>query len=233
LSDDVESSTKRRWSACHASLLLIATLIALAIGKASPVAVTAIVSLGAWLWLSRDAFVDLRGFGAANAVTSARVLLLALLSTAIDAGAAVSCAFTALGIFVLDGLDGWLARRKGRVSSFGAHYDMETDACFVLLLSIGLHQLQRAGLWVLLAGALRYLYVLTLFVLRREHAEAPRSRLGRYLFGLIVLAFTAACWPAQRISQPLAAAATLLLSYSFARSFYWSLRAEHVLSAPR
>jgi phosphatidylglycerophosphate synthase len=216
--------SERSWSAYHAAIQLLATVAAIAIGRAAPVAWAALLSLGAWVWFSRGAFATLRDFGAANTVTSARVLSLAALAIAIDTRAAIGCALCSLGIFALDGVDGWLARRDDRASSFGAHYDMETDASFLLVLSVGLFEWHLAGAWVLFAGTLRYSYVLTLFLARRAHREAPRSRLGRYVFGLVVTAFTLAFWPAQAISQPLTAAATSLLTYSFARSFYWSLR---------
>ncbi|HEY2733647.1 MAG TPA: CDP-alcohol phosphatidyltransferase family protein, partial [Polyangiales bacterium] len=170
-------------------------------------------------------------------VTSARVLLLAALSAASDCGASFGCALAALCIFMLDGLDGFLARRHASVSTFGARYDMEADAGFVLVLTVALFQLARAGLWVVFAGALRYIYVLALALLhreslpapqmRRESIEAPRTRFGRHVFALSVIAFMLSLLPSAA-SQPLSAAATALLAYSFARSFYWSLRARAI-----
>jgi phosphatidylglycerophosphate synthase len=218
----------QRWTSWHASAMLLGLALACGAGRSEPLALACIASLFSLVWLARGTFANRAGFGAANGVTSLRVLALAALGAAIDARAALACALCSLGIFTLDGIDGWLARRADRASAFGAHYDSETDACYVLLLSLGLFQWGRAGAWVLLAGALRYLYVLSLTLAQREHAQAPRSRFGRYTFAGVVSAFTLAVWPLARVSQPLTAAATLLLSYSFARSFYWSL-----LSAPR
>src|SRR5262245_48079916 len=37
---------------------------------------------------------------------------------------------------VLDGVDGWIARRTGTVSEFGARFDMEVDAFLILVLSV-------------------------------------------------------------------------------------------------
>ena len=37
-------------------------------------------------------------------------------------------------VLLLDGVDGWLARRGGWCSRFGARFDMETDALLVLLI---------------------------------------------------------------------------------------------------
>ena len=36
----------------------------------------------------------------------------------------------------LDGVDGWLARRRGMSSAFGARFDMEIDALLVQVLAI-------------------------------------------------------------------------------------------------
>lgn len=225
--------SEARWSPWHAGAMLLALGLAIAVGRAAPLAFTCAASLAGWVWLSRAAFDDVRAFGAANVVTSARVLLIAGLGITIDARGALACALCSLGIFTLDGVDGWLARRSGRASAFGARYDMETDACFVLILSVGSFQFGRAGAWVLLAGALRYLYVLTLWALRREQAEAPRSRVGRYGFALVVVTFTIGIWPAVGASHALAAVSTFLLTYSFGRSFYWSLHVSRPLNAPR
>ena len=36
----------------------------------------------------------------------------------------------------LDGVDGWLARRSGIASAFGARFDMEIDALLILVLAV-------------------------------------------------------------------------------------------------
>jgi phosphatidylglycerophosphate synthase len=217
--------TQQRWTLCHAILMLISLGASLAVGKAAPTALTCLGSLATWVWLQRARFAGVREFGAANSVTSLRVLLLACLAGAIDLTEPRWAALCSVSIFTLDGIDGWLARRANRASPFGAHYDMETDGCFVLILSIGLFELGRGAAWVLLAGALRYLYVIALQLARRTRAEAPRTSFGRYVFALVVVAFTVSLLTGPQTSELLAAAATLLLSYAFARGFYGSMRA--------
>ncbi|MBI3047289.1 MAG: CDP-alcohol phosphatidyltransferase family protein [Acidobacteria bacterium] len=102
-------------------------------------------------------------FGAANVVTTIRVALVALVAALVgrDADAAVLWFALALaGIEVaLDGFDGWLARRGGLASEFGARFDMETDALLILVLSVLVWQHEKAGAWVLLCGLMRYLFV--------------------------------------------------------------------------
>ena len=60
---------------------------------------------------------------------------------------------------ILDGIDGRLARRHGLESPFGARFDMEVDAFFILVLAALVYQTDKAGGWVLLSGVLRYGFV--------------------------------------------------------------------------
>ncbi|MEZ5583441.1 MAG: CDP-alcohol phosphatidyltransferase family protein [Candidatus Competibacteraceae bacterium] len=65
----------------------------------------------------------------------------------------------AISVVLLDGVDGWLARRSNTVSDFGARFDMETDALLIAVLALLVWRLDKVGVWILLAGALRYLFV--------------------------------------------------------------------------
>ena len=56
----------------------------------------------------------------------------------------------------LDWVDGRVARRTGTVSTFGARFDMETDAFLIAVLSWYVAS-DRGWWWVLLIGAMRYL----------------------------------------------------------------------------
>ncbi|MCG8598130.1 MAG: YceI family protein [Kiloniellales bacterium] len=105
-------------------------------------------------------------FGCANGVTLARAMLIcplagALVLAALDATLAWLFFALALVAFLLDGVDGWVARRRQECSHFGARFDMETDALFVLVLSLLVLNAGKAGPWILLSGLLRYLFVLT------------------------------------------------------------------------
>ncbi len=54
---------------------------------------------------------------------------------------------------------------RARPPPFGALLDMETDAFLMLVLSTLVWAEGRAGVWVLLIGAMRYLFVGASFVL--------------------------------------------------------------------
>ena len=103
-------------------------------------------------------------FGPANHVTMIRVMIVALIASLIGepvnqmTAAAASIATAVMA--VLDGVDGWLARRSRLASAFGARFDMETDAALVMAMSVLIWQYGKAGMWALLGGMLRYMFVL-------------------------------------------------------------------------
>ena len=99
-----------------------------------------------------------------NTITAFRAGLVALLAVLlIRADATRAVAWTAVVVAtvaaVLDGVDGWLARRTGQTTAFGARFDMETDALLILVLSVLVWRWGKAGLWVLAIGLMRYLFV--------------------------------------------------------------------------
>src|SRR3954453_4387459 len=64
-----------------------------------------------------------------------------------------------LSATLLDGVDGWLARRAGTASRFGARFDVEIDTLLMLTLAIVAWGHAKAGPWVVLTGLLRYLFL--------------------------------------------------------------------------
>src|SRR5437867_3690361 len=79
-------------------------------------------------------------------------------ATTADAYATAAATAGAI-VTLLDGVDGWLARRTHMASTFGERFDMETDALLILVLSVLAWQYDKAGAWLVLAGLLRYLFV--------------------------------------------------------------------------
>ena len=106
-----------------------------------------------------------RRFGAANAVTLARAAAISLFIGILADGAMLSpagrwlIALAGTAALLLDGVDGWAARKTGLTSRFGARFDMEVDALFVLVLAALVWRAGQAGAWVLTAGLLRYIFV--------------------------------------------------------------------------
>ena len=120
----------------------------------------------AFLWTALPHHYPHSRFGACNAVTLFRAGLGAtLLSPLLAPGLADaalngwSIALVATIALSLDGVDGFLARRSGLASAFGARFDMEVDAALALLLSLLALGSGKAGYEVLLLGVMRYAFV--------------------------------------------------------------------------
>ena len=120
-------------------------------------------------------------FGLANQVTLVRAGLVCLIGGALLAsGQAPTMSWSLAGLIAtalaLDALDGWLARRLGLTSAFGARFDMEVDALLLLILALLVWQADRVGVWVLAIGLLRYGFVLAGLLVPRLRAPLPPSR---------------------------------------------------------
>jgi phosphatidylglycerophosphate synthase len=177
--------------------------------------------LGARIVAARGAWTPSGRFGVANTVTLLRLALLLLLGPIFVAVPRVAFVAVVFALFALDGVDGWLARRRGEASPFGAALDMETDALGVMVLGLLLWQHRIVGAWVLVAGLWRYSYAAIIAVVP-PLGEAPRSRFGRVVFGVLMTTLALAFLPLPHLPSLLAAIGTALVSLSFARSLLQS-----------
>jgi phosphatidylglycerophosphate synthase len=210
------------WSRAQALAMGASVLACAWLRAAWPVVVLALPSLLGLLWLGRGAFTPSGRFGTANAVTALRALLILGL-VAPPSALPPLLALTLVGVvLLLDLLDGALARRLGDASLFGAHFDMETDALLVLVLTLRLWLGDGFGAWVLVSGLLRYAYVLWLWLWPGSGREAPRSRLGRSAFALLMCGLSSGLVLRGAWGAALVCAGTLVVSASFARSCYFS-----------
>jgi phosphatidylglycerophosphate synthase len=166
-------------------------------------------------------------FGAANAVTMARAALVALAAGAIgdsDAGSiAAAAAGAALVATLLDGVDGWLARRSGTASAFGARFDMEIDALLIQVLSILAWTHDKAGAWVIFSGLLRYVFVAAGWVWPWMERPLEPSRRRQAVCVVQVVALIAAIEPfvTRPYSATIAATALAVLAGSFLVDTRW------------
>lgn len=126
------------------------------------------------------------------------------------------------GALLLDGADGWAARRQGLASAFGARFDMEIDALAILVLSVTVLKASAVPGWVLAIGAMRYLYLVAgqmWPVLRQPLPAHPRADRRRKTIAVVQsVALIIALMPAvtPRWAAIVCAAALGLLACSFA-----------------
>ena len=117
---------------------------------------------GACVWRYWSTGID---FGWANRITLTRgMLVIALVSLApflSDLPGNSLWLYVSLCVIalILDGVDGKVARTIGTETAFGARFDMELDALFILGLCLAALALERAGIWVLALGLIRYGFV--------------------------------------------------------------------------
>ena len=169
-------------------------------------------------------------FGAANQITTVRAILVSLVAglvgeprlPAVAAGAVVA----SMAVTALDGVDGWLARRQGIASEFGARFDMEVDALLILALSVLAWRHGKAGAWVVVSGLLRYAFVAAGAMAPWLRAPLAPSRRRQTICVLQIAALTLVMAPAIQppVSTGLAAAALATLSYSFLVDTLWLWR---------
>ena len=124
-------------------------------------AATLLVGLiGRNLWHAR---IAPHSFGLPNWITLARNIpvgwILALLSFGDNPHENLIIFGLAAFVLISDGLDGYFARKLNQCTAFGARFDMESDAFFILVLCIGVIVNCDAPWWTLFIGLMRYMYL--------------------------------------------------------------------------
>ena len=158
-------------------------------------------------------------------MSTSRKCLLALLGDIPDPWAWAVPAAAGLGLG-LDGVDGWLARRLGTVSGFGARFDLEVDALLVLGLSLAAFASGRAGPWVLAAGGLRYAFLLAGALWHPLAGALPPSFRRKAICAAIGVSLVLGLVPfvPVEVAGLLIGAGVLAVAYSFAVDTVWLIR---------
>jgi phosphatidylglycerophosphate synthase len=142
--------------------------------------------------LTRDGRV---GLGPADRVTLTRAILtcgvaaLTVESFGRQAPAAILVALAAVAL-ALDSVDGWVARRTGTASVFGARFDMEVDAFLIVVLSV--YVAREWGWWVLALGLARYVFVAAGWVLPWLRGPLPPRRWAKVVAAMVGIVLTVA-----------------------------------------
>lgn len=153
----------------------------------------------------------------ANRVTVFRAALVAVLAGFVGHELPVWLPAVGAVALALDGVDGWVARRTDTASAFGARFDMELDALTTVVLSMLVWQADHAGVWVLMSGAMRYLWVLACAALPWLRAPLPELLSRKVVCVLQVGALILALALPRELAEPLCALGLLALTWSFAR----------------
>ncbi len=116
----------------------------------------------------------------------------------------------------LDWVDGQVARRTGTTSALGARFDMEVDSFLVLVLCG--YVADQVGAWVLVIGAMRYVFVAAGWVLPWMRGSLPPRYWRKVVAATQGIALTVVA--AGVLPRPLA------LAVVSARSRCWSSRSD-------
>jgi phosphatidylglycerophosphate synthase len=184
------------------------------------------IVLGVLLWphLAEHAQPTL---GPANAVTLLRAVVAGVLAAFLGERVAVDVPWLLVGLaslwFMMDWVDGRVARATGHASAFGARLDMELDALTLMALSALAWQLDRAGGWVLLSGAMRYLYVAATWAIPFMNRPLFPTMRRAWVCGIQVTCLIAALapWPVPYLSDTIALFGLAALIVSFGIDTVW------------
>ena len=166
-------------------------------------------------------------FGAANQITTLRAILVSLVAGLVGepkvAPVAAAAVAASVVVTLLDGVDGWLARRERIASPFGARFDMEIDALLILALSVLAWRHDKAGAWVIASGVLRYAFVAAGAMAPWLRGALPPSRRRQTICVIQIAALTLVMLPSVQppISTLLAASALGALTGSVLIDTVW------------
>jgi len=159
----------------------------------------------------------------ANLVSGFRLFGLVFLFGFYELFAFRQIAVLTLLILILDGLDGYLARKYNTASDFGAYLDMETDAFFVMALTYLIVQLDLMPLWVIVLGLIRYIYFLLIRWWKPPERKERRSFLGQFI-AVFLMGSLVSCFLLPKEWYTIAMnVAGILIAYSFGRDFLFTL----------
>lgn len=136
--------------------------------------------------------------------------------------------FLVLLIEFADFLDGWLARHYG-ITEFGGIWDMECDAIIIMLLSFAVVLGESKPDWMLIPGAIRYIFFLLFLKLKSTPEEFPLSLSWFSRIVCVATVFSlASIWYLPEASTIAIAIITGLLGISFLweSGFYLSRRIQ-------
>ncbi|WP_148254472.1 CDP-alcohol phosphatidyltransferase family protein [Aidingimonas lacisalsi] len=182
-----------------------------------------------WWWPTTHS-----NFGWANRITLFRGVLIAIFTGLLWVPALLARhADLVLGVtlvaLLLDGLDGWVARRTATTTAFGARFDMELDAFFILMLCVAAILLDKVAPWVLAIGALRYVFVAAGSLWPWLSVGLPVSRRRKVICVWQVVTLLAILLPSisATAATGLAAVSLLSLAVSFLTDAIWLYRQSH------
>jgi phosphatidylglycerophosphate synthase len=130
----------------------------------------------------------------------------------------------------LDVVDGYVARRNRQATDFGAAFDREVDAVFVLVAYLYFFLVHGAAAWILLPGVLPYVYRLFVWKFCAAFSTERRLRVAARLAGMNYVLLLVAVAASAEMQYYVLIASTFVVAFSFLVSF-WTVQL-HAGSVP-
>jgi len=171
------SQSYKRWTIVQSLINVIGLLITLKFGNSQ----IWIISVAIWFAVyvvKIPRYTSLPAYlGYANWITVIRLSIILFLGFTYHLFPNYLLFFGFLTAVILDGVDGFLARKYGHSSKVGEALDMETDAFMVILISWIHYESGSLPWWILIPGGLRYYYELGFFWLKDQAQDFPPKRI--------------------------------------------------------
>jgi len=208
------------WMNFHAVAILVGAAVAVTIESPVPLAATAFGSFCYFLACCyTTATAEIRFGQMGNWITGIRLILILIVVVLMDEFSPY-LVFTFFAVnLLLDVADGYVARKLGQASYFGAVFDQEVDAFFVMSACLYFNLESGFAPWILIPGTLRYAFRVTVWICETtEFTETRRSILAR-LAGLNFVLLTVAVILPPNTQFGLLVLSTGLFVASFSSSF--------------
>jgi len=216
---DILSQSINRWVVGHSFLTLAASSVVISMNTLMSLLVSGILSFSILILIGLKHLSINRLVGPANLITASR-LGAVLLVTGIAPNLSNSLILAmGLVLMLLDCLDGWLARRMNTASLWGEFFDKETDAYFLLVVCLAAFQRLLAGWEILVIGLLRYIFVISLLILKRKPKKEKRSLRAQNVFTIVMLLLLSLFSPFDFPRFAFVVLALFLVLFSFGSDF--------------
>ena len=122
-------------------------------------------------------------------------------------------------VIILDGVDGWLARRFNQASAIGEQLDMETDAFMTAVLTFIWVSDQQVGMWLIAPGMMRYAGGVLSSAGIIKLSDYPPKRIRQWIAVCFFIALTLPFVIGEPIYLPVLTLTGSLIMASFLASF--------------
>lgn len=212
-----------KWNKVHSFAILIASIVSLYSQSLFIFALTSGFSFSYYIANHLSLLKLIKPFGGvANWITAFRLVLLLIAIIYHYSLPSFSLITILISFVCLDALDGWAARKYQQTTVFGQYFDMEVDALFVFFCCILIYMKGISSAWILIPGALRYIFVLytIMFENQNNNKTEKRSNMGATIAVVFFISLLISLSFQNMIQDVLLKVSASLIVFSFGLSFY-------------